>query len=461
MKSRILLALLLTFGLIGTAGSTVYLNGQQILSTAEIITESLILEDPDAGINRITIQAPTALSSDYSLALPTDDGTLDQVLTTDGSGNLTWEDVAGAMVMFTFQDVYDDDVSAASFDLDAAGSFSVADSLSNDIFQVRETDDSVHLASGGTDYLTLSDNGGAEIRTNGTALLLNDGGGGATVSIGAGAGVNTLQGFSTGTLQIQANSSSDAGKILFAEPNQIFLFSTDTEGDVQISAGNGSGGAGSHVSLFGNTNAAGTNKAEIRFEGVETSDADLMLTATVDDSGGAVKLMTVRPATGSTFADADSSYFNFHNGSSVVAKILLSGAWTGPAGNLHVESEKDSADQNGMTVLSEHVFADFDSAATVTSVEFLPDAALTANDTNFATLTVYRRDTSGGTQTTIVAATTETTGTGSWTAFDSVDLGTLSVTALAANEVITWEITKTGAGVVVPSGTLKVSYTND
>ena len=47
------------------------------------------------GQNKVSISAPNSLSADYSLTLPGDDGDADQVLTTDGSGTLTWEDQSG------------------------------------------------------------------------------------------------------------------------------------------------------------------------------------------------------------------------------------------------------------------------------------------------------------------------------------------------------------------------------
>lgn len=57
-------------------------------------TTSLILEDPGAGTNTITIQAPT-LAGDYTITLPTTDGSASQFLQTDGSGVTTWATVAG------------------------------------------------------------------------------------------------------------------------------------------------------------------------------------------------------------------------------------------------------------------------------------------------------------------------------------------------------------------------------
>lgn len=42
------------------------------------------------------IRAPATITTNYTLTLPTDDGTPSQVLQTDGSGNLTWATVGGA-----------------------------------------------------------------------------------------------------------------------------------------------------------------------------------------------------------------------------------------------------------------------------------------------------------------------------------------------------------------------------
>jgi hypothetical protein len=55
---------------------------------------SLTLQDPGAGTNKITIQSPT-LAGDYTLTLPVDDGNNLDVLTTNGSGVLSWS-AAGA-----------------------------------------------------------------------------------------------------------------------------------------------------------------------------------------------------------------------------------------------------------------------------------------------------------------------------------------------------------------------------
>lgn len=77
-------SLLTVTGAINTTG--LIQTGNSIRSNT-----SLILEDPGAGSNTITLQAPTLNpNASYTLTLPTDDGTNGQVLSTDGSGNLSW-----------------------------------------------------------------------------------------------------------------------------------------------------------------------------------------------------------------------------------------------------------------------------------------------------------------------------------------------------------------------------------
>lgn len=51
-------------------------------------------EDPDNGTDKVIIQSPATLGGDYTLTLPVDDGSSSQVLSTDGSGLLSWATVA-------------------------------------------------------------------------------------------------------------------------------------------------------------------------------------------------------------------------------------------------------------------------------------------------------------------------------------------------------------------------------
>lgn len=60
--------------------------------TKDILTSSNAgIRFGDSDTNYALIKAPSSLSSNYTLTLPTDDGTVNQTLTTDGSGVLSWE----------------------------------------------------------------------------------------------------------------------------------------------------------------------------------------------------------------------------------------------------------------------------------------------------------------------------------------------------------------------------------
>jgi hypothetical protein len=74
--------------------STTNLTGAVIVTggvgvTGAVTTKTgLLLQDP-AGTNTITMKAPT-LGAGYTLTMPVDDGTASQLLTTNGSGALSW-----------------------------------------------------------------------------------------------------------------------------------------------------------------------------------------------------------------------------------------------------------------------------------------------------------------------------------------------------------------------------------
>lgn len=52
--------------------------------------ELALSEDPDNGTDTVTIKAPASLAAAYVLTLPVDDGASGEVLSTDGSGVLSW-----------------------------------------------------------------------------------------------------------------------------------------------------------------------------------------------------------------------------------------------------------------------------------------------------------------------------------------------------------------------------------
>lgn len=65
---------------------------QAVFAGSVEVEGSFSLEDTGAGTNRITINPPSPLSSDYTITLPLDGGTNGYVTTTDGSGVLSFTD---------------------------------------------------------------------------------------------------------------------------------------------------------------------------------------------------------------------------------------------------------------------------------------------------------------------------------------------------------------------------------
>ena len=89
----------------------------------------------------------------------------------------------------------------------------------------------------------------------------------------------------------------------------------------------------------------------------------------------------------------------------------------------------------------------------VGSMYLLPNAALTASNSAYATITVAKR-TAGGSPTTIASVTTQITGSGNWTAFKPVPLNVVAGAFLAAGDVVTVTVAHTGGGVNVPASQL-------
>jgi hypothetical protein len=116
---------------------------------------------------------------------------------------------------------------------------------------------------------------------------------------------------------------------------------------------------------------------------------------------------------------------------------------------------KVAADGSAATTTAETPFYTARYRETLLRAKYTPAAALTSNDTNYATLKVWKRSVDGATQTAIGSEATTTTDTGSWTAFVSVEVALLA-TALAPGESLLFEITKAGTGVAVPAGILEI-----
>ena len=94
----------------------------------------------------------------------------------------------------------------------------------------------------------------------------------------------------------------------------------------------------------------------------------------------------------------------------------------------------------------------------VVGVRVSSPSLVSANDTNYATFLVSSRTAAGASKTTVASQGTLTSGSGG--TGDLVAFGNVNIALTAGNSVIpaggslTVEITKTGAGVAIPAGTI-------
>jgi hypothetical protein len=121
--------------------------------------------------------------------------------------------------------------------------------------------------------------------------------------------------------------------------------------------------------------------------------------------------------------------------------------------------DKTAADGAAATATTEHTFMRAPSAVQIVAVRYIPDAALTADASNNATITIKRRNADGTNAVTVAAVTTSVAGSGSWTQWVAVALTlTAANTSMAPGQFLTIAITKAGTGVVVPAGSLQIDY---
>lgn len=123
--------------------------------------------------------------------------------------------------------------------------------------------------------------------------------------------------------------------------------------------------------------------------------------------------------------------------------------------------QKEAVDGAAATTTAERAFhRAWGQSQMVKRVEFIPAASLTADGSHYATLRVRRRTALGADGGVVAEIATTPSGSGDWTAFVPVPLTlTLNESPLLADgESLTMEILKTGNGVAVTVGSLRVFY---
>lgn len=132
----------------------------------------------------------------------------------------------------------------------------------------------------------------------------------------------------------------------------------------------------------------------------------------------------------------------------------------GPAGPGYASWNKPAVDGAASTATALKTFHRFLVARDISKIWIIPDAALVANDTNYATITVSLYSALGALVGVISSVTTKITGgTGDWVAQVAFELTvSTSYDNAVAGELLEVEITKAAAGVAVPAMLLQVDF---
>ncbi len=120
----------------------------------------------------------------------------------------------------------------------------------------------------------------------------------------------------------------------------------------------------------------------------------------------------------------------------------------------YYEFVKPAADGAAGTATTESILGAVTAPGVVTAVRILPAAALTADNTNNAVITIAYRRAAGAAQT--IATFTTNVAAGNWVAWTAIVAASLTNTSLQKGDMLTIAIAKGGTGVIVPISAFQV-----
>jgi trimeric autotransporter adhesin len=268
-------------------GTTFTLSDTDNKSSVDFIIDNekkLILREATGnGTNAITFKAPSSLSQDYNFTLPSNYGTADQVLKTNGSGGLTWG--AGGVTRPTISttSLTGSPSTSETYTITGTGFVSVpivefisttgaitrASAVS---FSSSVSIDATVTLSNGTYYVRVENNDGGAVRTTNAILTVSEA---PTWSTASGS-IGTVSAGSTVSLSVSGSSDST---VAYSETTSVLTSNTDTPATTMNLSLNSLTGAitGTAPSPTGDT----TYTFTLRLTDAESQTADRSFSITV------------------------------------------------------------------------------------------------------------------------------------------------------------------------------------
>ena len=378
-----------------------------------------LVEGTSNGTNSVTIKSPNSLAASYTLTMPADDGNANDVLTSDGSGNLSFS--APAASSFTIAaDSGSDDTFSTGGTLTFTGGEGIDTTVSDDTITIAAedaTDSNKGVASFDSgDFsvtsgaVTLADSVVKTVTTDSGALTPSSHG----FSVLGGEGMNVTHSSTTITVAGEDASTSNKGVASFLSTD----FSVSS-GEVSIQAERIQDIAGAMFS----------------------SNTETLITATYQDSDGTIDLVVDNDL--SNYDNSSSSFITASSSATLTNKTIDANGTGNSITNLEVadfaaaaiviESEGIGSNDNDTTIPTSAAVKDYvDTNLTAQDLDLAGDSGTGAVDLDSQSLTIAGTsnevETSASGQTVTIglpAAVTVTT---------SVTTPTVKASAVQAND---------------------------
>lgn len=345
------------------------------VNTATVGSGVKLVEGTNNGTNTVTIKAPNSLGSSYTLTMPSDDGNANDVLTSDGSGNLSF--AAPAASSFTIAaDSGSDDTFSTGGTLTFTGGEGIDTTVSDDTITIAAEDASTSnkgVASFDTNdfgvssgAVSLGDDVVKDITTDSGALTPSSHG----FSILGGEGMNVTH--SSTTITVAAEDATETNKGVATFDGTDF---TVTSGDVTLNAERIQDIAGAMFS----------------------SNTETLITATYQDGDGTIDLVVDNDL--SNYDNSTSAFVTASSSTTFTNKTFDANGTGNSISNIEVadfaasaivlESEGIGSNDNDTTIPTSAAVKDYvDSTVTGEDLDFAGDSGTGAVDLDSQSLTI-------------------------------------------------------------------------